>query len=76
MPIEFKDGDGIYGRISDALEIHYYGRFNKIETFVSGLDEFNESDRAFENEDVMTHIMLELPDIAPVIEVQRPPENR
>lgn len=77
MPIEFKDKDGIYGRISDALEVEYYGRFSsKIEKFVTGLEDFSDGDQAFQDEDVMTHIMLELPDTAPVMEVQRAENTR
>lgn len=72
MAIEFKDGDRVYGRITDSLEVEYSGRFSsKIEEFVSGLDDFSNDDRKFEDEDVMMHIILELPEIIPVVDVRR-----
>lgn len=77
MHVEFRDKDGVKGRISEALEVEYYGRFsNEVETFVSGLEEFCEEDRAFDGEDVMTHVVLELPEYAPIIEVERPIATR
>lgn len=77
MPIEFRDRDGVKGWISDALEVEYYGRFNdEIVKFVSGVDEFCEEDRAFDGEDAMTHVLLELPENAPVVEVARPVVSR
>lgn len=77
MPIEFRDTDGVKGWISEALEVEYYGRFtDEIEKFVSGLEEFCDEDRAFDGEDVMTHVVLELPENAPVVEVQRPVASR
>lgn len=72
MAIEFKDVDRVYGRITDSLEVEYSGRFSsKIEEFVSGLDDFSNDDREFEDEDVMMHIILELPEIIPVVDVRR-----
>lgn len=72
MAIEFKDGDRVYGRITDSLEVEYSGRFSsKIEEFVSGLDDFSNDDRKFEDEDLMMHIILELPEIIPVVDVRR-----
>lgn len=73
MTVEFKDKDGMYGLISESLEVEYYGRFsNEIEKFVSGLEDFCEDDRLFDGEDVMTHILLELPENAPIIRAERP----
>lgn len=77
MPIEFRDKDGVKGWISEALEVEYYGRFNdEIVKFVSGLEEFCGEDRGADGEDVMTHVLLELPENAPVIEVERPVASR
>lgn len=77
MPIVFRDRDGVKGWISEALEVEYYGRFaDEIERFVSGAEEFCEEDRTFDGEDVMTHVLLELPENAPVIEVERPIASR
>lgn len=77
MPIEFRDKDGVKGWISEALEVEYYGRFNdEIVKFVSGLEEFCGEDRVVDGEDVMTHVLLELPENAPVVEVERPIASR
>lgn len=73
MAVEFTDKDGMNGRISGSLEVEYYGRYrHEIEAFVSGLEDLCGEDRGFDGEDVMTHILLELPEAAPVIEVERP----
>lgn len=73
MPIEFKDRDGMKGRISESLDVEYYGRFSpEIEKFVSRVEGFCDEDRAFDGENVMTHILLELPEIAPIVAIERP----
>lgn len=73
VELRFTDPDGRTGRISETLEIDYEGEWE--EEVTSGLERIAADAGAEGPEDplheVYTLIVLELPDEAPIIEVER-----
>lgn len=72
MQVHFKDAYGKSGRISESLEVTYSGRWEEeVEDFVGGLKKECSDQQTIEGETITTHILLELPDVAPIVEVRR-----
>lgn len=65
----FVDTEGVEGEITDSLQVDYTGHWQRdIEDFTMSLESNYDG-----NFDVSTHRLLELPDVAPIVEVQRYP---
>lgn len=73
VELRFKDPDGRTGRISETLEIDYDGEWE--EEVTRGLERIKAEAGPDDPDDplheVYTLIVLELPDEAPIIEVER-----
>lgn len=73
MPVRFRDRRGSRGTISDGLDVEYAGRWQAdIERLVADMvAEIGDADQPFDGFDPDSHLLLELPLVAPIVEVQR-----
>lgn len=73
MTLTFRDVDGTEGIVTDELEVEYSGAWKReITEFVERLvGEESVEDRWFEGYNEMTHLLIELPEAAPVVEIER-----
>lgn len=73
MGIHFTDVKGREGAINDSLKVDYEGTWSEeIEEYVTELEgDVCSEDRAFDGHNVMSHLVMELPEVAPIIEVEQ-----
>lgn len=73
MTLTFRDVDGAEGTVTDELEVEYSGAWkHEITEFVERLvGEESHHDSWFEGYNEMTHLLIELPEVAHVVEVER-----
>lgn len=73
MSVRFRDRQGSRGTITDALDVDYVGRWQAdVERLVGDMvAEADEVDHPFDGSDADSHLLLELPLVAPIVEVER-----
>lgn len=70
MIVRFKDRSGHYGEVTDSFEVEYSGRWRQeVREVVSRIAEEA-------TDDVVTELLLELPEQAPLTEVRRDERDR
>lgn len=73
MGIHFTDMKGREGTISDALQVEYEGMWSEeIEEYVMEVErEVGSEDRSFKGNNIMSHLVMVLPEVAPIIEAEQ-----
>lgn len=71
--VVFRDADGREGYISEGLEVDYPGKWDEeVEACVARIeDEHSSGSGASPNRAVYNHLLIDLPEVAPIVEVER-----
>lgn len=69
--LHFTDGHGNGGQISDSLDVTYTGLWEQeVQDFVAGV-EVDASDDGIVDLDPETYLLVELPEVVPIVEIVR-----
>jgi len=72
MPLTFQDAHGNRGTVTDALEVEYAGDWaDDVESCVARVVDDRDADGGRRPRNVHSELVVELPDAAPVVEVER-----
>lgn len=73
MGLQFTDSNGRQGTITDSLEVDYEGAWEAgVKEFVLKIGkEVSDEERDFQMPDAMSHIVLKLPVVTPIVEIER-----
>lgn len=73
MTLSFKDTDGASGKVTETLDVEYNGSWEEdVEECVQNVEnDLTVTDENISREDLYTRLVLELPEEAPIVEVEQ-----